>query len=91
MEFSKKITSVPSETFLCSIPLVGYLYSEIGEKVENKVFHHETGVPDVCRYLRRTFEIINVKVWKKSFRIVPFRALCDKNSILWFAKFGDFR
>ena len=39
LEFSKKITIMPSETFLCSISLVVCLYSEIGgKKLKMKFF-----------------------------------------------------
>ena len=53
--------------------------------------HHQTDVPDGCRYFWSYFRFNNVKVWTKSFQMVLFRAPYDTNSILCLsAKFSDF-
>ena len=62
LEFSKKITTMPSETFLCSISLVIWLYSEIwGEKLKMEFFI----IILMCLVCADTFGVLlSLKTWK---------------------------
>ena len=81
----RMIGSVFMQYFLSSL-----LYREIGESnLRQAFYHHRTGVPGVCRYLWCARKFKNVKVWTKSFRMVPVGAPYDKNSLIpVFSRFG---
>ena len=90
--FEKNNVSVIGNVFMQYFFSSLAIYWDRRKKVENEIFHHQTGAPDGCRHLWCYCKFKNVKVWKKSFRMMPFRAPYDKISLLWLlAKFSDFR